>query len=425
MKRKLTIVGICLVSVASLTVVYIAGCIKGKAGQEATIIKEAQAAGGKVESPTGTVPDRYLYYPGTEKLGPDEMRVTAAGTGMPAARRGQAATCFLVELGNGDKFLFDIGTGSMSNIAGYMIPYDYLDKIFISHLHTDHFGDLAVLWAGGWTAGRSGPLRVWGPSGATPEMGTKAAIDGFFKHYQWDYKTRAAVLNPTPGEIEVNEFDFRGENQIIYSENGVTVRSFPTIHIADGPVAFSLEWNGYKFVFGGDAVPATWFNKYAKDADLAIHECFPTPEILVQYYGQAPTVALRVGTRIHTSPPAFGKIMSTVKPRHAVAYHFFNEEGTRYDMYARVRETYDGPLSMATDNMVWNIRRDEIIERMAVITENAWSVATLEPPPARTTPPVNMYSKEIINGLWDVSDAEAPMLKEHAEKYGIDLKTFK
>ena len=187
MKRKLTIFGICIVTVATMTAIYTAGWLKGKTGQEVTLIREAQAAGGKVESPTGTVPDRYLYYPGTEKLGPDEMRVTAAGTGMPAARRGQAATCFLVELGNGDKFLFDIGTGSMSNIAGYMIPYDYLDKIFISHLHTDHFGDLAVLWAGGWTAGRSGPLRVWGPSGATPEMGTKAAIDGFFKHYQWDY----------------------------------------------------------------------------------------------------------------------------------------------------------------------------------------------------------------------------------------------
>ena len=80
---------------------------------------------------------------------------------------------------------------------------------------------------------------------------------------------------------------------------------------------------------------------------------------------------------------------------------------------------------MATDNMVWNIRRDEIVERMAVITEEAWSVPSLEPPPVRTTPPVNMYSKEIINGRWDVSDVEQRLLNEHAEKYNIDLKTFK
>ena len=58
-----------------------------------------------------------------------------------------------------------MGTG---NIAALMIPYQYLDKVFLSHLHTDHMGDVDVLWAGGWTAGRPNALRVWGPSGETP-----------------------------------------------------------------------------------------------------------------------------------------------------------------------------------------------------------------------------------------------------------------
>jgi glyoxylase-like metal-dependent hydrolase (beta-lactamase superfamily II) len=101
----------------------------------------AHAAGGKVTSPTGTAPDRYVYYPGTESLDKGEIRLFACGTGMPAARRDQAATCWLVETGNGDKFLFDIGTGSMVNVAALMIPYDFLDKVFITHLHTDHWGD--------------------------------------------------------------------------------------------------------------------------------------------------------------------------------------------------------------------------------------------------------------------------------------------
>ena len=45
------------------------------------------AAGGKVTSPTGIAPDRYVYYPGTEELAKDEIRVIACGTGLPAARR--------------------------------------------------------------------------------------------------------------------------------------------------------------------------------------------------------------------------------------------------------------------------------------------------------------------------------------------------
>ena len=109
----------------------------------------AMAADGAVESPTGTAPDRYVYYPGTEELAKDEIRLFACGTGLPAARRSQAATCWLVETGNGDKFLFDIGTGSMVNVAALMIPYDFLNKVFLTHLHTDHWGDLSTLWAGG------------------------------------------------------------------------------------------------------------------------------------------------------------------------------------------------------------------------------------------------------------------------------------
>jgi ribonuclease Z len=275
----------------------------------ACLTASAHAAGGKVTDPNSAAPDRYAYYPGTEELGPDEMRVVACGTGMPSARHGQAATCFLVELGNGEK---------------------------------------------GWTAGRSSPLKVWGPSGSTPEMGTKYAVEHFLKAYNWDYQTRVGALADGPGQIEVTEFDYKGENHVVYDNNGVVVRAWPAIHSGDGSVSYALEWNGYKFVFGGDSFPNKWFIKYAKDADLAIHECFHLPEQMVKMYNQAPPVALYVATKIHTSPQAFGKIMSTIKPKHAVAYHFFNEEETRYEIYAGVRETYDGPLSMATDLMTWN-----------------------------------------------------------------------
>ena len=62
-----------------------------------------------------------VYYPGTEALAPDEMRVVALGTGMPSPRPSQAAACWLVELGNGDKFLFDIGAGCHERLAAQKI----------------------------------------------------------------------------------------------------------------------------------------------------------------------------------------------------------------------------------------------------------------------------------------------------------------
>ena len=76
------------------------------------------------------------------------MRITALGTGLPTPlTRAQKSTAWMVELGNGDKFLFDIGYGSVERLAAMKIPMDYLDKVFIGHLHMDHFGDLDGVFA--------------------------------------------------------------------------------------------------------------------------------------------------------------------------------------------------------------------------------------------------------------------------------------
>ncbi len=168
----------------------------------------AFTAGGVVQGPNEIAPDRYVYYPGTEVLAEGEIRVIACGTGMPDQRQAQASACFLFEFGNGDKFIFDIGSGSMRNIASLMIPYEYLTKVFLSHLHTDHWGDLDSLWAGGWTAGRPVPLDLWGPSGATEDMGTAYAIKHFLKANNWDKTTREFKITPIPGQIRVHEFNY-------------------------------------------------------------------------------------------------------------------------------------------------------------------------------------------------------------------------
>ena len=375
------------------------------------------AAGGVVETPTGEAPDRYVYYPGTEALSKEEIRVTACGTGLPAARRSQAATCFLLETGNGDKFLFDIGTGSMANLAAMMIPYQYLDKLFLSHLHTDHMGDILGLWAGGWTSGRPNALRVWGPSGATPEMGTAYAMEHFLKFVNWDKVTREYKITPIPGQVSVTEFDYQGVDQVVYQENGVTIRSYPAIHTGDGPVSFKLEYAGMSVLFSGDTVPNKWFIKYGKGVDLAIHESFQAPEQLVKFYNQPPQLAWRACCEFHTSPQSFGKIMSTIAPRHAVAFHFFNEEGTRYGIYEGIRATYAGPLSLATDMMVWNVTRDKITERMAVSTDEAWSVpgTAQQPPPEKGRP--NPMSAAINDGRWRPGfEAQDDMLDQFMEE---------
>jgi len=384
------------------------------------------AAGGVVKDPTGVAPDRYVYYPGTEALAKKEIRVTACGTGMPAARHSQAATCFLVEFGNGEKLIFDIGTGSMANLAAYMIPMEFLDKIFLTHLHTDHMGDIDTIWAGGWTAGRPVGLRVWGPAGLHPELGTKAAMEGFLDFVAWDRETRSFKITPGPGEIEVHEFDYKAENELVYESKGIEVRSIPAIHTGDGPVSYIITYEGMKVIVGGDTAPNRWFIKYGKEADLVIHEAFMVPNDFVVWYNQPPQLAWRACCGFHTSGQAFGKIMSEIAPEHAVSYHFMNEEATRYNLYEAIRETYSGPLSMATDNMVWNVTPEGVEERMAVITHDAWSV----PGPTRQAPPETgrraVFSDFTNAGYWlPAYEAQNEAMDKHMEKYNLQNQDWR
>ena len=371
-------------------------------------------------SPTGTVDDRDVYYPGTEELAPDEMRVVALGTGMPSPRPKQAAACFLVELGNGDKFIFDIGAGCHERLAAQKIPYDFIDKVFFGHLHVDHMGDLPTFWLGGTTMNRLTPLRIWGPSGGTPELGTAHAMDLMEQMYAWDIGTRSGVIDFRGGQLEVNEFPFDGVNEVIFEENGVVIRSIPAVHGLDGAVSFILEWNGLKFVYGSDTVPNKWFAEFARGADIAIHECFLPPTLLVTKQGFAPLEALTVGTQGHTAPEQFGKLMSIVEPRLAVGYHFFNDFDTEPDVRERVRKTYDGPLSLATDYMVWNVTRDDITIRMSAVDEEIWPSPPIREKIAPDFEDVVSFSEFTLSGVLAFPEIVVPIYEEINEIYGTD-----
>jgi ribonuclease Z len=375
-------------------------------------------------SPTKGVPESELdvYYPGSEDLEPDEMRVVALGTGQPSARPKQASACWLVELGNGDKFLFDLGAGCHERIAAQKIPYDYLDKVFLSHLHVDHYGDLASFWLGGTVMNRLTPLRIWGPTGATPEYGTKHALDLMEKMYIWDVATRAGFVDFRGGVLEVHEFPYDGVNEVIYDENGVIVRSIPAIHAIDGAVSFILEWNGLKFVYGGDTFPNKWYVEHAKGADLAIHECFLPPTLMITKQGFTPAEGLMVASQAHSSPEQFGKVMSMVKPRIAVGYHFYNDFDTAPEVLERVRKTYSGPLALALDYMVFNVTKDDIRVRMSAIDEEVWPSPALKKKNPPDTSKMIPFSDFTRSGALALPEVVGPIFDEVNEKYGTKIE---
>ena len=112
--------------------------------------------------------------------------------------------------------------------------------------------------------------------------------------------------------------------------------------------------------------------EHTKNSDLAVHECFAPPSMMVNKQNFAVGDALNVATQVHTSPAMFGKVMSRIKPRMAVGYHVFNDFDTKPQIMKEIRQTYDGPVELAIDYMVFNVTKDDIKVRMASIDEAVW-----------------------------------------------------
>ena len=65
-------------------------------------------------APTPGLKSAANWFPRTEKVGPDEIRIIFMGTS-PMIRPGQMNTSILVQLGNGENFVLDLGEGSIAN----------------------------------------------------------------------------------------------------------------------------------------------------------------------------------------------------------------------------------------------------------------------------------------------------------------------
>lgn len=314
---------------------------------------------------------RDTYFPGTEVLLPNEMRITALGTGRPFLRMAQANAGWFIELGNGDCFVFDFGCGSFSRFTALELPISRITAMFASHLHTDHVGDFGAYWVGARAGGRLAPLDMYGPSGSIPEHGFAHFVKCQVMSYQWDKDTRRGLLPLAGEEVNVHEFDW-SKNHVVYEANGVSISSFPAVHIHDGAVGLRLDWRGMSFVYSGDTAPSQFLVDAAQGADVLVHECFNSMPQLMRKSGYGVKTAKGIGHWAHTQPRDAGQVFDLVRPGLAVPFHFNNDFDTVIELSDEIRESYDGDLALADDLMVINLRPGEHRVRMAVASSRTW-----------------------------------------------------
>ncbi len=337
--------------------------------------------------PWPAIKNRNMFLPGTEVLPKNEMRITFLGSSPWPPNPLQKGTSMLVELGNGTlqprRFFFDLGNGSVGNAVALQVPIPYINDIFISHLHADHFADLPYMYPFRAFGGGFTPLRVYGPSGRTPELGTKAMIKNMRAMNRWHEENFNACPVGDGMEIEVTEFDWKEQNGICYDKDGVKVRHWPRSHVKDGASAYRLDWEdaGLSFVWTGDGRPDELSAKYGKGADVFVSEgTIDTPSLS----------ALKVGTPAkmweytidiyHTMYYAAGYLFKQVQPRMAAICHFeWSGDQLAAESIAQIRSHWDGLFMFGLDLKVINVTKDAIWARDAVISDAGAAPASMDP----------------------------------------------
>jgi ribonuclease Z len=141
-----------------------------------------------------------VFVPGLEELATGEIRVTVLGSGDPWIRRSQASGSLVIEMGNPEKdfFFLDLGSGSLANFNALSLPVESTTKVFLSHLHADHIGDIPGLVGSLAKAGRVDPVEIWGGASEDPRFGLASFVEHMGKAMAWDTASVRGV-RPTTG----------------------------------------------------------------------------------------------------------------------------------------------------------------------------------------------------------------------------------
>lgn len=241
-------------------------------------------------------------------LASDALRVLVCGSRGPLPHPERAQTCVAV-LAAGRLFVIDAGAGSANNLARWQVPIGALQGVFVTHLHSDHIGDLGELNTNSWIAGRPAPLKVYGP------QGIERVTHGFNTAYAIDrgYRTQhhgPAVANPRTAPLAPVALPLRkGGNEfaLVYDDGGIRVMAFVVDHDPAAPaLGYRFEYGDRSVVISGDTSESERLVKYAASADLLLHDALAAHLL--------PTMAAALPA---SRRPSVGKILADIPSYHA------------------------------------------------------------------------------------------------------------
>jgi len=291
----------------------------------------------------------------------DGLHVIICGSGSPLPDPGRAGPCTMVIAGR-HIFVVDAGEGGGRNLARMGLPVGRIERLFLTHFHSDHIDGLGPMLLLRWS-GRpnSVPLPIAGPPGV------ERVVAGFNAAYALDngYRTAhhgPAIMPPGGAGAVAVPFAIGAAPLVVLDADGVRVTAFPVDHDPVHPaVGYRFDYKGRAIVISGDTAPSASLVAAARGADLLVHEALQPRLVAVLTDALASKGATNTAqiTRdildYHSSPAQAADAARAAGVRQLLLNHIVPPIPFRFAYPAFLGDAGDhfsGPIGIAEDGMI-------------------------------------------------------------------------
>jgi ribonuclease Z len=264
--------------------------------------------------------------------------VILLGTGYPRPDPAHAGPATAVVVGE-KWFLVDAGRGVTLRIAATNLKYEAFQAVFLTHLHSDHTAGLPDFFTTSWQFGRkTTPLQLYGPSGV--QQLSKAMLQFF----AYDIHIRRDLVEHHPAAGATIETHVVREG-VIYDDGAVRVTAFKVEHPPVEPAfGYRFDAGGKSIVISGDTRPSANLIRYAKGADILVHEAY-----LPEHFDRVDTPAIAARLKAyHTSAEEAGEVAAKAEVKILVLTHLI-PAGAEETFRQRAATRFKGTIIVGRD----------------------------------------------------------------------------